>query len=133
MSLDGNRAEDGLSLRARYEDETGYSSMMQNRPCSVLEMMVALAVRCEEDIMTDDVYGDRTPYWFDSMIFSLGLSGMTDPHYDEEYVADILYKFLYRQYGSNGRGGLFTINNPNIDVRSMEIWMQLNWYLNSYI
>lgn len=83
--------------------------------------------------MSDSRYGDRTAYWFDSMIFSLGLADMTDPYYDAEKVDDILYRFLYRQYNQNGQGGLFTINNPNIDARSMEIWMQLNWYLNSYI
>ena len=36
------------------------SSELDNYPCSVLEMLIALSIRCEETIMTDEEYGDRT-------------------------------------------------------------------------
>ena len=136
--MDGNRAEDGIAMRSRFERDIditpgSFTSWYGNRPCSVLEMMVALAVRCEESIMGDDTYGNRTGYWFYSMIDNLGLSNMTDANYDMDRVTDILNRFLYRQYDEDGSGGLFRISNPNVDARSMEIWMQLNWYLNDYI
>ena len=58
IPMDGNRAEDGVDLRYRFGYENGYSSSMisvylDNRMCSVLEMMIALAIRCEEHIMDD--------------------------------------------------------------------------------
>lgn len=53
IPMDGNRAEDGIDLRYRFGYENGYSSSMisaylDNKTCSVLEMMIALAIRCEE-------------------------------------------------------------------------------------
>lgn len=138
IAMDSNRAEDGISLRTRYEFEMGmpsgsFISAYGNRPCSIFEMMVALSIRCENDIMSDDFYNDRTYYWFEKMVKNLGLADMTDSNYDYDKVSFILDRFLYRQYAPNGEGGLFIINKPGIDVRSMEIWIQMNWYLNDYI
>ena len=63
---DSNRAEDGLDLRYRFAYNTGreYAEEYLDGPCSVLEMMVALAIRCEECIMDDPKYGNRTGQWF---------------------------------------------------------------------
>lgn len=137
LVMDGNRAEDGLDLRGRYEYESGYSRGFLTKyygdgSCSILEMMVALSIRCENAIMSDDFYGDRTSLWFWNMVDSLGLSKMVDTNFDAEAVNYILDQFIYRQYDRNGHGGLFTINNCPIDLRTVEIWMQMNWYLNSY-
>jgi hypothetical protein len=132
--MDSKRAEDGIALRNRYERETGIPSKMfindyGNRPCSVLEMMVALCLRCEETIMDDMGAG----YLFFEMIDNLGLRNMTDSNYDYDYVSFILDRFLYRQYDPDGKGGLFILrNHPEVDARSMEIWMQMNWYLSDY-
>ena len=63
IPMDGNRAEDGIDLRYRFGYENGYSSSMisaylDNKTCSVLEMMIALAIRCEEHIMDDPDVGN---------------------------------------------------------------------------
>ena len=99
-------------------------------PCSVFEMMVALAQRCEA-VMDDPKIGDRTGQWFWGMIASLGLNGMSDNHYDEKYVKDVINRFLDREYEPNGKGGLFTIRNCEHDLRDVEIWYQLCWYLDT--
>lgn len=137
LAMDGNRAEDGLALRFRYEQLMEYPSgsvtgYLRNKPCSILEMMVALCLRCEESIMGDDHFGDRTSFWFVKMLQSLGLYSMNDGVFSPDRTNDILNRFLYRQYDRDGRGGLFTIDNPQIDLRSMEIWMQMNWYLSDF-
>lgn len=49
------------------------ASYLDNRPCSVLEMIIALAIRLEEHIMDDPDIGNRTGQWFWDMIVSLGL------------------------------------------------------------
>lgn len=139
LPLDSNRYEDGLSLRRRYAlttfHEEAYDEVIDALagPCSVLEMMVALAIRCEEDIMDDPSIGGRTKQWFWGMIRSLGLGSVMDHNYDEQHVENVIERFLRREYEPDGRGGLFTIKNCNYDLRNIEIWYQLNWYLDTFV
>lgn len=131
---DGNRAEDGMDLRYRFayehpdiEDAERYIS----GPCSMLEMMLALAMRCEENIMDEPCLGDRTSQWFWGMVVNLGLGSMTDDIFDRRYVDDVITTFINREYEPNGKGGLFTVRNCKRDLRDVEIWYQLCWYLDS--
>lgn len=133
---DRNRAEDGLSLRYRFAltcDEDSYELIMDSieGPCSVLEMMVALAIRCEENIMDDPNIGDRTGQWFWGMVNNLGLGAMLDTRFDEQYVDEVIERFLDREYERDGTGGLFTIKRCDYDLRGVEIWYQLCWYLDT--
>lgn len=133
---DRNRANDGKNLRYSFavaegcEDNPEMITEYLEGPCSVFEMMVALAQRCES-VMDDPKIGDRTGQWFWGMIANLGLNGMTDNRYDEQYVNDVISRFLDREYKSNGKGGLFTIRNCEYDLRDVEIWYQLCWYLDT--
>lgn len=135
VPMDSNRYADGISIRYRFGDECDIPGPLvareiDNRPCSVFEMMVALSLRMEEDMAYEERYGDRTPYWFGSMLDSLGLLSYDDNHFDRDRVNHILDMFLERMYSKNGKGGLFTINNmPDMDMRDIEIWRQANWYL----
>lgn len=139
ITKDKNRAEDGLDLRwqfiqERYSDSYYNQELLVtdiNGPCSVFEMMVALARRCENTIMDDPVYGDRTGQWFWGMITTLGLGSMIDFNFDRLKVETIIERFLNREYEPNGRGGLFLVRNCDRDVRELEIWHQLCWYLDS--
>lgn len=137
IDMDGNRAADGIDLRYRFGYERNYedyiiASFLYDKPCSVLEMIVALALRCET-IMEDPDYGDRTGEWFWGMIESLGLESMDDTSFNRDYVDDVIDIFLSRDYGRDGRGGLFTIKHPKRDLRTVEIWYQMNWYLDSIL
>lgn len=134
---DQNRAEDGADLRYRfalrlepYEDVSEVLDILGG-PCSVLEMMVALAIRCEESIMDDPNYGDRTAQWFWNMIVNLGLGNMTDERFDRWTIEHIINRFLDRDYEPDGIGGLFVIRDCDRDLRKVEIWAQLCWYLDS--
>lgn len=141
---DENRASDGKELRYHYamSKECQYDSDLVldildghgiiETPCSVLEMMVALSIRCE-DLMDDPAIGDRTSQWFWGMINNLGLNGMYNDRYDRAMVDRIIQRFLNREYESNGKGGLFTVRNTNEDLRKVEIWYQVCWYLNTII
>lgn len=132
---DVNRAKDGIDLRYKFSIYNDYDPYMINRdildgPCSVLEMMVALAIRCEEAIMYDTTYGDRTGQWFWGMLNNLGLGHMIDSKFNERVAKHKIYDFLDREYFPDGRGGLFWINDCEEDLRNVEIWTQLCWYLN---
>ena len=135
IEMDGNRAEDGTDLRYRfaYDRHRGDSIVaeyLDDGPCSILEMMVALALRCEEHIMDNYDIGNRTDKWFWTMIESLGLIDMTDDIFDERYVEMVIDRFLNRDYKENGEGGLFTVERCRYDMRTLEIWYQMCWYLN---
>lgn len=125
---DKNRASDGLDLRADYYDVSGdYAD--KDGPCSILEMMIALAKRCENELMYDPEKGDRTELWFWIMIDNLGLENMDDYAYDEEYCDFVLNRFLDREYESDGYNGPFFIHGFDKDMRKLELWYQLNFYL----
>lgn len=136
---DQNRAKDGVDLRYRFAITNGYEHSYQkilhilNGPCSVLEMMVALANRCEETIMDDPKKGNRTGQWFWGMIVNLGLGSMYDSNFNRRYVEDTIERFLDREYSPDGTGGLFTIKNSDRDLRTVEIGYQLCWYLDNIV
>lgn len=134
LPMDGNRASDGIDMRYHAgrafrltDSEICYG--LDYRDCSVLEMMVALAVRCEQSIMDNPDIGDRTGQWFWTMINNLGLLSMTNNAYDADEVDRVLDRLENRQYEYDGTGGLFTVKHPRRDMRSVDIWYQLNWYL----
>lgn len=137
LDMDKNRASDGAGLRYRFGYWNGLSDndveRYFNGPCSVLEMMIAIAVRCEEDVMSDSETGDRTGQWFWSMVGSLGLVSMTDQNFDKRTACEIIDRFLLRNYEPNGSGGLFTLRNSRYDLRTVEIWHQAMWYLDEYL
>lgn len=138
LEMDANRADDGTDLRYRFAYESHLEThevedYLDDRPCSMLEMMVALAQRCEEHITDDPDSGNRTGKWFFEMIESLGLLDMDDESFDKVAAADILVRFMRREYLPSGQGGLFTIGDPAYDMRTAEIWYQMMWYLNENI
>lgn len=121
IPMDGNRAEDGIDLRYRFGYENGYSSSMisaylDNKTCSVLEMMIALAIRCEEHIMDDPDVGNRTGQWFWNMIVNLGLGSMNDSKFDRAYIEEIVQnEDVKKQF-------LKTFNQLTYRHRSWDVW-----------
>lgn len=135
ISKDDNRADDGIDLRYIFADDClvdqrTIANEIDNRPCSVLEMMIALSLRIENDIMDNPDVGNRVGQWFWGMIVNLGLGGMNDKNFDIDLVDRIMNDFLNRNYHKDGRGGLFKTNNSSKDMRNIDIWYQMNLYLN---
>lgn len=134
LDKDQGRAEDGEELRYRFATTQGYNrdwaADVLDGPCSVLEMMIALAIRCEETIMDNARISNRTSQWFWGMVVNLGLGAMDDNRYDEKLVDQAIETFLDREYSPDGKGGLFTVKHCHEDLRTVEIWYQLCWYLN---
>lgn len=138
LPRDENRAQDGIDLRYRFGYEQQHiqpeiGTLLDCKPCSVFEMMVALALRMEEDIMTNPEMGNRLPLWFAEMLHSLGLENMSDDQFNRQTVMEVVRRFMEGEYESDGRGGLFTIPSCRRDLRTVEIWYQMNWYLNSIV
>lgn len=134
IAMDANRADQGVNLRYRFATSKNCSYMFDmytDEPCSVLEMMIALAVTCEENIMDNPLMGNRTGQWFWGMIVNLGLGAMTDILFDEDHVKFVIERFLDRDYEPNGKGGLFHVRGCEYDMREVDIWTQACWYFGS--
>lgn len=138
IPMDSNRAEDGIELRSRFGSLNSYDDGMITAHfgyghCSLLEMMAALAIRCEEHIMGDSDIGNRTGQWFWNMVINLELDQMTDSKFNEEHVNETLHRLLNREYGPNGEGGLFTVTRHTEDLREIDIWYQMCWHLDEML
>lgn len=135
--MDENRVGDGLSLRSRFiwmnqRSNLELVTLKSRRPCSVLEVMIGLAQRFNEEYMTQ--YNDEDPVglWFGPMIRNLGLEKMDDQHFNPIEVHHVLRTFLDRDYSPDGRGSLFYIPGITQDMRQMEIWRQMMLW-NEYV
>lgn len=129
---DINRIDDGISLRERYCNRyrVKYSDLIFEEPCTVLEMMIGLALRMEKNFGIK-----KTADWFWELIGNLKLTAYDDEAYEVDENASkkvdrILAKLLERKYHHNGNGGLFPLAYPDKDQKELEIWYQMNAYLN---
>lgn len=132
MDRDLNRLEDGLELRKQFVTETGAWDFGYE-DCNVLEVMVALAIRMETEIMSDCDGDDRTDEWFWYMMSSLRLDCMPNNEYSAVIAEEIIDDFLDRKFGRTGQGSLFYIPGTNRDMRKVEIWYQMCEYINSIL
>jgi hypothetical protein len=128
LEHDGNRAEDGQELKWQFVRAARLPKVEAKwmyRPCSVLEMMVAITRRMAS--LTDG--GVRG--WFMQLLFNLRLDAYNDMIV-ESYLGDIdmiLDTLVQRTYSSTGEGGLFPLKHPSNDQRGVEIWYQMNAWL----
>lgn len=119
IDLDENRALDGLRLRDLF------GIHISNKPCSVLEMMVALAIK-EDNIMGYYISEECGPdTWFWEMMNQLGVNRKTTDR-DINEAVDIV---LNREYDYYGHGGLFYVPEPRKDLRKVDLWYQMQWHL----
>lgn len=132
VANDENRASDGEHLRDDFCDQSlylDYSSI--GGPCRVLEMLVALALRIDDEIMWS-AREDRTVVWFWEMLSNLGLDGYDDNDWrgpsDAARIDVIIDQWLDRRFHSDGSGGLFPLRYTREDQRDVEIWYQMNAY-----
>lgn len=137
VPLDEDRATNGIALRKRWAKEfevpiEDVEFIFQHRPCSVLEMLLAMCLDAEERIMWDFDIGNQSSRWFWLIMSNLGIACMDDNHFDYEFVAKAVDIMLNREYDADGsNGGPFVVPNPKKDLRTVNYWMQFMWYLAS--
>lgn len=139
---DDNRAKDGVKLRDSFALDYHYRLDEVNEylygPCRLLEMLVAFAVRINEEIMWDPDKGDRTALWFWTMVENL--VGDLEAYSDEYFNGDSIIKLhelvniaLQRLYSKTGNGSFFPIKSGSKDLRKMELWYQMHaWFGENY-
>lgn len=133
IALDENRAADGFDLRDEYSLSIGVPEIRFDRDCSVLEMLVGLAIRIDCEYIGDP--GDEHPeHIFWEMIenlfdFERYYRNCSDERYERNFVISRVEKWLDRTFDPSGHGSIFPLKRPLMDQRKIEIWSQMNGYL----
>lgn len=128
--MDENRSEDGKQLRYAYSESNGGVPIDDLvGPCSVLEMIVALARRWQVDISSENGSEDGFEGNFWEIIKNLGLDIFTNDKFEPEKVKAITTFMLDREYPKSGKGGMFPVKKMVVDQKNTEIWRQLWNYL----
>lgn len=126
LEWDGNRAEDGISMRDIYG---GPADARRFCDCTVLEMLIGTLRRA------DRVYGvdPEKSYladWFwealgsaDLLVYSTDRNGECD--WDWTEVVEKVTWIMERRYPRDGRGNFWYIPRSRKDERKHDIWDQL--------
>lgn len=125
ISRDENRVQDARDLRDYFSG--GRKTRTPDLEyVSVLEMIIAISRRIAF------VAGGSSKEWAWILIENLGLEQFHDPltHHYVPAVKNIIQNLLARTYRSDGYGGFFPLNYPKEDQTKIEIWHQLNEYVN---
>lgn len=140
LEHDFDRSMDGKNLRWRFERTMGYNLhdissdeliRFEDASCSLLEMMVALALRMEESIAADERQGDRTGMWFWEMMTNLGLGYMTNDRFDIYEFNRCVNNFHNRTYDLDGKGCLFRSKTKSMaQMANLDIWYQMCAHMN---
>lgn len=136
IPLDENRAIDGIQLRTSYakllspQDVNMFSEVVFNKPCSMLEMLIALADRLTYIVSSLD----RSNYFW-LFIDNLGLNIYNDSSYNPMAVNSIVQAFIYGKKVNPADANpplLFPCREVynNLDK---DLYMQANYYLSSYL
>lgn len=120
---DENRIDDALSLRSEYP-----RNYNENGDPNVLEVLVALALRIDEEYIGDPSDPSKANIFWE-MLCNLELDKQTDIHFDEELVYEIIEGWLSRDFGYDGEGSPFPIKYPIQDQTKIELWFQAQEYL----
>lgn len=134
---DDNRLNDGFQLRVDYSKSFTDPDLPDifGDPVSVLEVLVAFAMRIDDDIMYN---GSRqASRWFDIMINNLGMTNFTDDTLGVDWLIDdaeqIVDIWMSRQFNFDGTGSIFPVKNTTFDQRNVEMWYQMQeWFKENY-
>lgn len=126
---DDNRIEDGKDIRYDFVMETGVEdadAAWLEMGCSMFEMLLGLSRR-----LAFEAEG-RPREWFWRLLENLDLENYNDDaymHLTRDKTEDILERVIWRTYSADGHGGLFPLNHPRKDQTKVELWYQMNAYI----
>lgn len=137
IDLDSDREYDGIVLRDEFYDGSNSVENLDEKKCSVLEVLIALA-KYMNFLLDDDDRGDRTRIWFWEMIDNLGLRKYTNSYLSKPYgrqlkmlneIRDICNTWMQREFSYSGKGSPFPLEHPQEDQRNLDMIRQLNAYV----
>lgn len=122
LEADEARIDDGLEVRGRW-----YRSI-PDFPCSVLEVLLALADRMDSEYVGDPSE-EGTNDIFYLFLDNLGLLYYTDRRYNDLAIDNILEIWMERRFHSNGDGSIFPLKYTRENQRDCSLWSQMQSYI----
>ena len=132
ISLDRSRAEDGMIVRDIFGLENGYPNLNFDEKCSVLELLVALAVRIEYEYIGNpsEEHPEKIFWEMIENLFNMDENWrLCGPEIDVQFVHYTVDKWLDRRFDYDGHGSIFPLKYPDCDQTQIDIWSQMNRYL----
>ena len=142
MKLDKNRSSDVQSLlRETYiQSQSDWYRLSNDEimelptwPVSFLELIISLAMRIDLDFMREINGIDNTRIYFWVIVRNLGFLSFVDDNWNEDSIISVVNRLNIvqeRKYDFNGNGGLFPLENAEMDQRNVQIWNQLCQFVN---
>ena len=137
LPLDKNREEDGKKIRQQFISKYNLIDKgILEKPCSFLELLIGMCERMAFNVDESSEIEDYG-YFFKQMISNCGLDMENWRFYNGEDLVNTIYsrieKVLDRKYSKNGTGGLFPLKHSDKDQRTIELWYQMQSYLEENI
>jgi len=130
IANDDNRVEDGRELKLLFLEESGIrprDGWAEEPGCSFLEVLIALSSHLAFEL--DSEVGEC--FWH--LMDNIGLREFNDMDYDTDRIDELVDRVIWRNYKKNGRGGLFPLRNPHEDQTKVELWYQMNAYVQEQV
>ena len=130
---DKNRVAYALDLRREFAQLEGSNVVYDVMPgsCTALELLVYMA-EAADFTLHDDRMGPRPEQFFWTFIDNLGLSYLTNSNWSFEasnFIFSTINKWFDRRYNPNGHGSPWPILNTRVDLTSVPMWDQMQWWL----
>ena len=119
---DDNRIQDGLDVRKQWYENRG---SIPEQGVSFLEVVIGLSRRLAFNAGGDD------EIWAWQLLTNIGLDkkkGKNSRHSKMD-IDEILDRVIWRTYQPNGVGGFFPLRETELDQTSVELWYQMNAYI----
>lgn len=134
LPMDSNRAQDGKEVRERFYNSISYleyPKWVKDEPCSFLEFLAAITFRM--NYICSGYNEDKTKEIFWLLLSNLGINELSDANWERmdgsRMVAEAVERVCKRKIDINGEGGLFPLQAPKQNQREVEVWYQMQAYI----
>lgn len=127
VPMDDNRLVDAMDLRVEFARlfRASPNRLRSLGPPSFLEVLIVLSRKMAFTA------GGSAPGWAWQLLNNIELLRMSDPLSRAKYnrAQEIMHVVISRTYAPDGTGGFFPLAWPDDDQTKIELWYQLNAYV----
>lgn len=123
-SIDGSKWKKKYPIPHRFLEEKEEIQEFFDKEVSVLEVLLGLALRVDQEITGEMSEEDHPEAFFMEMMRNLKLSELS-----EREIRTKMTRWMNGTYKKNGEGTPFPVKNKVVDQREREIWDQMQAYI----